>query len=328
MSIEKPDNELRRSLSVTKILAVCLLALLTTCMITPQDSNSPDNFPAKLTQLREFVHDLQQKGLFDGEVLIAQGKTILEHFCSPDVEAAAKNGGQPQFLIGSVSKQFTAVALLKALYDISPENDVEGKCAWIVKQLYKPLSKFLPADAPLWSGAMPAWAHTVTLHHLLTHTSGIAQPIGNLFRTKGFEGVWAFLSSPHSPHELIRMVIDAPVEFGPGKNYSYSNVGYTLLTEVVGALTNMPFAHYLQYAIFEPLEMTKTCHPQLCPPGVSQKVSCGNVYLISKILFCSLRSATRAVIRSIMMSFSQYPICWAMYLSDRKPSRSRLGPDL
>lgn len=229
---------------------------------TPGDNQVTSDFSGKLTSFREFMNDLQQKKLFDGEVLVAQGEKIIMHIRSDDVQAAASKDNSPQFLIGSVSKQFTAVALLKALYDTSCGNNDDEKYLYVKKQLHEPISNFLPADAVIWAGSMPTWANTVTLHHLLTHTSGIAQPIGKLFRTKGFDGVWNFLSTAHSPSELVSMCANEPVEFTPGSDYSYSNVGYHLLTEVVAALTKVSFAQYLQRSIFEPFGLTNTCHPQ------------------------------------------------------------------
>ncbi len=83
-----------------------------------------------------------------------------------------------QFLAGSLAKLFTDVALVTALLNevLKEEPDIQedtDKLEEAVKsKLQKPLSSYLHANDPIWAGQMPPWADTVTLHQLLTHTSG------------------------------------------------------------------------------------------------------------------------------------------------------------
>src|SRR4051812_16400253 len=81
-------------------------------------------FNLKIDALVDAITHLQEQQLLDGEILIAQGDRIILHSLSQDI-AMLEN---PQFMIGSISKQFTAVALLKALYDSSLDlNEVKTK---------------------------------------------------------------------------------------------------------------------------------------------------------------------------------------------------------
>jgi CubicO group peptidase (beta-lactamase class C family) len=205
------------------------------------------------------VQELQQKDILDGEVFIAKGGDILLHEQSKEV-AVCTQTGKPQFLIGSISKQFTAVALLHALYATSYGDTAAEKCACVEKQLHMPLSSFLPADASMWCGSMPTWAHEVTLHHLLTHTSGITHPLGIVFERSGFDGVWDRLSSPNTTAETIAISVKEPLKHAPGKEYAYFNEGYILLAEVISVISGVPFTRYME-DLCSSIGMRNTCHP-------------------------------------------------------------------
>ena len=207
----------------------------------------------------EFVQELEQKNILDGEVCVIKGDTIVLHECSKELLACAPKG-KAQFLIGSLSKQFTAVALLHVLYTTSIGFTEAEKCADVKKQLHKPLSFFLPFDALIWSGAMPAWADEVTLHHLLSHTSGISSFIKIIFDRSGFDGIWQYLSRPHTAAERVSFIVQEPLAFEPGTSYCYSNDGYMLLAEVIEAVSGMPFSRYVEN-LCNSIGMTDTGHP-------------------------------------------------------------------
>ena len=75
-----------------------------------------------------------------------------------------------QFLVGSVTKQFTAVAILKALLNKNiNENDPAKLKNYIQAELNNTIEYYLPEEHEIWDGLMPAWAKTVTIHQLLVH---------------------------------------------------------------------------------------------------------------------------------------------------------------
>jgi CubicO group peptidase (beta-lactamase class C family) len=134
-----------------------------------------------------------------------------------------------QFRIGSVTKQFTSAAILKL--------QEEGKLS-----VSDPLSKYFP-DFPNGSA--------ITLHHLLSHTSGIhsytAQP--------------DFISrvvKPITTEALINEIKTYPADFAPGAKWSYSNSGYVILGAIVEKVSGMPYEQFLKRALFEPLGMKAT----------------------------------------------------------------------
>lgn len=180
----------------------------------------------KLEEFTHFATELHEKNLLNGEVMIARGDQIELHL---------KEREDMQFMIGSVSKQFFAVALLKALYETSS-----------LEKLSLPLSNFLPN--------LPAWASQVTLHHLLTHTSGIL----NYTDTEEFRNGW--LEFYHTPADIIDLIREKSLSFTPGSQFAYCNTGYVLIAEVLEAITSMPAAEYLKKALFDPLELHSTFH--------------------------------------------------------------------
>ncbi len=141
------------------------------------------------------------------------------------------------FMIGSVSKQFTAVAvLLLEEAGMLSTSDAVGK--------------YLP---DLRHGA------TVTLEQLLTHTSGVVD-IYSLDRfglTGGRSGTFA---------EILADLGAAPLDFAPGTRYSYSNGGYALLAAVVERVSGLDYGEYVRQRLFEPLGMSSTAHDR---PGAA-----------------------------------------------------------
>ena len=230
---------------------------------------SPDLIPRssitiKLRCLLNEMTKLYQDGFLDGEFLVARGAAVLLDLRSHKVcEVAAVTAGDPQFMIGSVSKQFFAVALLKALYDhVAVGSSDVSKTADIKRLLSLPLSHFLSSEAVLWSGAMSDWADEVTLHHLLSHTSGIPNytEIDEYFAEDGTGR--KLCEIPHSIGEVLKIVSKYPLNFIPGSKFSYSNTGYCLIAEVIKAITGIPAAHYVREALFDPLEMSSTSNPE------------------------------------------------------------------
>lgn len=125
---------------------------------------------------------------------------------------------------------------------------------------------FLPEQAAIWAGHMPSWAKEVTLHHLLTHTSGIPN------YTDFIEDNAEWFKNPHSPGEILDLVSPKALLFSPGSQFSYSNTGYLLLSEVIQSLTNKPYSEYMREILFQPLKMEHTLDPiKGTPNGELQK---------------------------------------------------------
>lgn len=148
------------------------------------------------------------------------------------------------FRVGSVTKQFTAVAILMLM-----EQDR--------LTLDDPITRFLPD--------YPTQGHTITIRHLLTHTAGI----------KSYTDMpeWqALLGRDLSPQELIDLFKNQPMQFMPGEQWAYTNSGYVLLGAIIEDLSGHAFEQFLQTHIFDPLGMKHTCydhHDKIIPRRAS-----------------------------------------------------------
>lgn len=136
------------------------------------------------------------------------------------------------FDIASVSKQFGAfaVALLEADGLLSADD---------------PVHRYIPE--------LPDFGHTITLRHLVHHTSGIRDWPGTLSA-----GGWDY-QDVLSFEQILRMAFQQQeLNFVPGSEYSYSNTGYNLLAEVVARVSGRSFREFTEERIFRPLGMTRT----------------------------------------------------------------------
>lgn len=244
-----------------------LAFFLSTLVISAEPSVSTEivesvDLEVKIDQFLDFVKDLQKQGLLDGEILVAHDGQILLNLPSENSPSFDTSKG-PQFMIGSVSKQFFAVALLKSLYESSSCTIEDQKIADVKRKLQLPISQFLPEESPIWDGSMPSWTQEVSLHHLLTHTSGIPNytdseryEYSNLLDVKKH-----WFESYRSTDEIIKLVLTEPLLFSPGSKYSYCNTGYVIIADVIEAITSVSASQYVQQALFDPIGLSSTVSP-------------------------------------------------------------------
>jgi CubicO group peptidase (beta-lactamase class C family) len=180
--------------------------------------------------LRERVDDLMTRlegHGFSGVLLLAKdGEIVLEKGYGL-ADRGKKLPATPDtvYCIGSITKQFTAAAILKL--------EMQGKLS-----VTDPISRFFPG--------VPADKKGITLHHLLTHTAGLREDYGET----DFE--------PVSREEIVSRVLSAPLLSAPGEKFRYSNAGYSLLAAVVELTTKGPYEAYLREQLFLPAGMTRT----------------------------------------------------------------------
>ena len=164
-------------------------------------------------------------------VLVARdGKIVFQGgFGFADIGKKVPVTVETKFRIGSISKQFTAAAILK----LAEEKKLS---------VTDSLAKFFP-DFPR--------AEKITLHHLLTHTSGI-----HSYTDK--PGFLAGVTEPIEPAKLIASFQNDPPDFEPGAGFHYNNSAYFLLGEIVARVSGKLFADYLRDTFFTPLGMKDT----------------------------------------------------------------------
>ena len=169
---------------------------------------------------------------FMGTALVAKDTEVLfnRSFGWANLEWNIANTPTTKFRIGSVTKQFTAAAILLL--------EERGKLT-----LEDPISKHVP-DAPA------AW-QDVTVFHLLTHTSGIPS-------FTGFKEYNTAKLSASTPEKIMAEVRDRPLEFTPGEKFTYSNSGYLLLGYIIERVSGQPYGAFLHENVFTRLGMGDT----------------------------------------------------------------------
>jgi CubicO group peptidase (beta-lactamase class C family) len=178
--------------------------------------------------IQSFVTDKQ----FMGSVLVARGNEILLNrgYGFANLEWNIPDSPTTKFRLGSITKQFTAAAILLL--------EERGKLS-----VDDPVKKYMP-DAPV------AW-DKITIFNLLTHTSGIPSftSFPDYAKLEGFST---------TPEELVARFRDKPLDFQPGEKWSYSNSGYVLLGYLIGKISGESYAQFLQDNIFKPLGMVNS----------------------------------------------------------------------
>ncbi len=189
--------------------------------------------------LRSF-HDLR---LFNGAALIIDGGEVLFEgaFGRSDLADGAANAPRTRFRIASLTKQFTAALILRL--------EEEG-----LLRVEDPVGRHIE-EYP------PENAERITLHHLLTHTSGLP----SYTNVPGFMEWEA--ATPYSPDEIIALTWDVPLSFEPGTDFEYSNSGYVLLGWIAERVTGLSYDEALRTYVLDPLDLPDTGYDHsLSPP--------------------------------------------------------------
>lgn len=163
---------------------------------------------------------------FSGAVLVARDGEIVLHagYGEADREADLPVTPETVFDIGSITKQFTAAAILT----------LEEAGALRVGD---PITRFFED--------VPEEKRRITIHHLLTHSSGLKGDFGRDY--------------DRMPRDsLVRLALDSELLWAPGSRYRYSNAGYSLLGAIVEKLSGQFYEQYLREALFEPAGLQRT----------------------------------------------------------------------
>jgi CubicO group peptidase (beta-lactamase class C family) len=154
-------------------------------------------------------------------------------FGEADLEYDIPNKPETIFEAGSISKQFTAAAtVLLAL---------EGKL-----KLEDDVRKYVPE--------LPTYERTITIRHLLNHTSGL-RDWGEIAALAG----WPRGTRAHTHDDVLDILHhQRALNYPPGDRYSYTNSGYNLLAIIVSRVSGQPFASFTRERLFKPLGMTST----------------------------------------------------------------------
>ncbi len=168
------------------------------------------------------------------------GHTVLSRsFGVADLKTHSPINEHTNFRLASFSKQFTAMSIMLLVHD--------GKLRYD-----QSLTDLFPG--------FPAYGKAITVRHLLTHTSGLADYEALMEQKEKTEGhtIWSASKQIHDDEVLALLAQQTQGIFEPGTSWSYSNSGYVVLGLVVAKASGMPFVDFLHRRIFAPLKMSHT----------------------------------------------------------------------
>jgi CubicO group peptidase (beta-lactamase class C family) len=183
-------------------------------------------FEGRVAAIEEYLHRLERLG-FSGSVLVARRDQVLlaEGYGLADRESRRPWTPRTISTVGSITKPFTGAAILALSED--------GRLT-----VGDPITKYFEN--------VPADKRSITLHHLLTHSSGIVDLAG----PGDFD--------PIGREEFVRRALEQELAFGPGEGYEYSNAGYSLLGAVIEQLTGGSYEAFVRERFFLPAGMKDT----------------------------------------------------------------------
>jgi CubicO group peptidase (beta-lactamase class C family) len=206
-----------------QIISFIVLALGTTGSCVAED------LARRMDQVVQSYVDANQ---FTGSVLVAGADTVLfeKSYGFANLEWNIPNTPDTRFRLGSITKQFTAACILLL--------EERGK---LKRQDF--IQQYLPDIPETWN--------QITIHQLLTHTSGITELLG----LPHFETTQL---SPTTPEKTIALLRDRPLDFAPGEQFSYSNSGYIVLGSIIEKVSGQRYEQFLRENILTPLGMHDT----------------------------------------------------------------------
>ena len=212
-----------------RVVLLSLCAVLVLCCTAPAQNNAD-----KAAKIDELMSAYNKKGQFNGSVLVAEkGEVVIKKgYGMADREWDIPNAPDTKFRLGSITKQFTSMLVMQLV--------AEGRL-----KLDGKLADYLPYYRKD-TGAK------VTIHHLLTHTSGIPS-------YTSMPGFFQNVSrNPYGVQEFVKKYCSGDLEFEPGTTFKYDNSGYFLLGAIVEAVTGQSYESVLRKKILDPLGMNDT----------------------------------------------------------------------
>ncbi len=219
-------------------------------------------------RVNEYVNILVDNNEFSGSIIIMRGDELLlrEGYGLANRDMLELFTPESKTFIGSSAKQFTALAIMLL--------QQRG-----VLNIADVIAKYLPAD--LIKEYPSLRADVITIHQLLTHTSGLAKGTGDIApeiidgvipRGWGIDDAGTLCCQLNSLDDAIAIGLMANPVCSPGERFEYSNCGYNLLAKIIETVVpGKTFAAFLQEEVFWPMGMSNTFFDQLPSRKVSVK---------------------------------------------------------
>lgn len=201
------------------------------------------------SKIAEYMNAAVEVERFSGAVIVIDDEKIVYEggFGLANREHNVPNTAATKFRLGSVTKPLTAMAIMLL--------QERGKVS-----VTDPVSKHLTDTPETW--------RDITIHHLLTHTSGIP----NYTEFPDLETMLRTLRMPATVDQVIDSFREKPLDFQPGKEFSYSNSGYIVLGKIIEIASGQSYEAFMREAIFGPLGMKDTGYDrsEVILPGRAQ----------------------------------------------------------
>jgi len=201
------------------------IALFSNSAIYAAENKQPD-YQEKIAELAKAYESVFG---FAGSIkVVKSGEPIFEDsFGLADRSFQIKNSVSHRVSINSISKTFTAAAVMVLV----EAGEID---------LHQPISQYLPELSA-------SWKEQVTVHHLLTHTSGLPRESGiHWYDDYSLE------------QQVEQLISQQNLLFEPGERYEYSNSGITLLGRIIENVSGIPFAQFIKNCIIQPLKLQHT----------------------------------------------------------------------
>lgn len=213
---------------IKKNLIILVLIFFALNIVCSQSTTKTSN-GAHAEKIDKLIQSLHENGKFNGSILVSEnGKVIYKNALGFEKKSKGdKLKIESAFYLASVSKQFTAMAIMM----LKENNDLNYN---------DKLSKYFPE--------FPSYADEISIKHLMTHTSGI----------KDYFKLGLYKPNLNNKDVLDILIKQKELDFNPGDKYNYSNSGYLLLAMIVEKVSNQPFHKYMYDSIFKPLGMNST----------------------------------------------------------------------
>ena len=212
-----------RDLPLARLTSLALAALVVSAAAAADDTNIIEG---KVGADLDRSVQRSTGGGFWGAVIVARGDDVLlaKGYGFADYQNTP-NTPRSLLEIASTSKQFTAAGVLRLqmLGKLNVDDSIE---------------RFF--------GEIPDDKHAITVHHLLTHTSGVSPNVGLPY------------NSPASRDDLVGMVMQSSLEAKPGARFAYCNVGYALLAAIIEIASDESFETFMTREVFQPAGLIDT----------------------------------------------------------------------
>lgn len=256
--------------------------------------------PAKDKEIVEmmdkYINEASKQYCFSGSILVAKdGKIIFNKgYGKANYEKNISNEIDTKFTLASITKQFVAAGIM-ILQDKNKLN--------VKDSINKYITNYPNGD-------------NITIHQLLTHTSGIADYFTDSFVLSKESKI------PYNIDEIIALFKDKPVNFEPGKTFGYSNSNYVLLGKIIENVSGMKCEKFLEDNIFKPLEM-KNSGFYLDKKNLNNSAE-GYKRTETGVEKCLNTANEYLDLSSVSMAGGMYSTCYDLYLWDKALNEGKL----